>query len=186
LNRPAPWPPYQDRDRSGQTRESHRFGRLGPSLIKLVNWLDRKLVSQIRTHPFPGAAITALAFGLAVGLNQGVRERYAPSATLLTIGLLSCGMFAFLVTAGAYLGLVRCRSPLSGARRRALHAAVSACIAVVLSLAFRNSLWRAVGSNSAAAGTGKFAALLGLTALAAFALVFGLQSWRHAYPPEGR
>jgi hypothetical protein len=162
-------------------RESRWCGPLRPVVINLVDWSNRKLVAWLRRHPLLGAAVASLVFGLAVGINQGLRERYVLSATALTVCLLSCGMFAFLVIAGSYFGAVQSSAPWSGIRRRALDAGVCSCIAVIVSLAFRNSLWWIVSSDQSAAGTGQFAGLLGITILVAFATVFGLESSLHAH-----
>ena len=157
-------------------RESGWLGPLRPTALDVVRWFDRNLVIRMRRHPLVGATFASLAFGLMVGVNQGIREGYVASATLLTIGLLTCGMFAFLVAAGSYLGVVRSSTPLYGIRRRAVDACVVASIAAVVSLAFRNSLWWVVGSNQSAAGTAQFATLLGAAVLVAFMVVFGAES----------
>jgi hypothetical protein len=47
-------------------------------------------------------------------------------------------------------------------------ATVIACVAALVALAFRNSLWWLVGTNANAAGNGQFAGLLGIAVLAAF------------------
>ena len=57
---------------------------------------DRALASTPRVL---GAALASLVFGTAVGLNQGIREGYFLASTLLTAGLLTSGMFAFLMLA---------------------------------------------------------------------------------------
>jgi ABC-type Co2+ transport system permease subunit len=43
-----------------------------------------------------------------------------------------------------------------------------ACLAALIALAFRNSLWWIIGTNANAAGNGQFAGLLGLAVAAAF------------------
>ncbi len=90
-------------------------------------------------------------------------------------------MFAFLAVAGSYLGVVRSVTPLRGARRRAVDGVVAACVASLTALAFRNSLWWAVGSREAAAGPAQFATLVALAALAAFSVAFGVESLRRAH-----
>lgn len=157
-------------------RESRWLGPLRPMTLSAVSWTNRSVVSRLRRHPVLGAAAAALVFGLLVGANQGTREQYPLSATLLTIGLLIWGMFAFLMAAGSYLGIVRSSTPLGGIQRRVLDAAVTACAAAVVAVAFRDSLWWIVGSNQSAAGAAQFAALLGIATLAAFLVVLGLES----------
>jgi hypothetical protein len=53
------------------------------------------------------AAGTSAAFSVTVFGWQAIREEYFLSVMSLEIGLGFCGMFAFLVLAGAYLGIVR-------------------------------------------------------------------------------
>jgi hypothetical protein len=94
-------------------------------------------------------------------------------------------MFAFLVVAGSYLGVVRSGTPLTGARRRLVDAAVVACVAALIALAFRNSLWWAVGTNANAAGNGQFAGLLGLAVAVAFGAGFAIESIARTHARPG-
>ena len=150
------------------SREGRWFGPLRPMLREVVGWLDRTLVKQLRRHPVTAAAVACVVFGIAVGVNQGIREGYFLASTLLTAGLLACGMFAFLMLAGSYLGLVRSGSPMHGLQRRILDASVIACVAAIVTLALRNSLWWAIGTSASAARNGQFASLLGIAMLFAF------------------
>jgi hypothetical protein len=92
------------------------------------------------------------------------------------MGLGFCGMFAFLVVAGSYLGVTRSPRTLYGMQRRAVDACVVACIAAVGALAFRNSLWWIVRSNPTAVGSAQFALLVGSTTLLAFLAVFAAET----------
>ena len=157
-------------------RESRWLGPFSSVVMSVVAWCDRAVITRLRQHPIVGAGLVSLAFGTAVGLNQGIREGYFLASTLLTVGLLSCGMFAFVMLAGSYLGVVRSGSPLAGARRRLADATVTACIAALAALAFRNSLWWVIGTNANTAGNGQFAGLLGLAVGAAFAAGFAIES----------
>jgi hypothetical protein len=111
-----------------------------------------------------------------VGLNQGIREGYFLASALLTMSLLTCGMFAFLMLAGSYLGVVRSGTPLAGVPRRLTDATVIACMAALLALAFRNALWWIIGTNANSAGNGQFADLLGIAIATAFAAGFAIES----------
>ncbi len=157
-------------------RESRWFGPFRSLVTLVIAWCDRTVVARLRQHPILGAALASLAFGTAVGLNQGIREGDFLASTLLTVGLLTCGMFAFLMLAGSYLGVVRSGAPLAGVRRRLIDAMVIACLAALVALAFRNSLWWMIGTNANSAGNGQFAGLLGLTVAAAFAAGFAIES----------
>jgi hypothetical protein len=158
--------------------QSHWLGPLHGPALSALSWTERHLLTLVRRHPLWAAAIAAAAFGGAVGGNQAISEGYVTLATLLVISLLGCGMFAFLVAAGSYIGLVRSSTALHGGRRRALDAGVLACVGVLVVLAFRNSLWWVVGSRAEAAGIPQAYALLGLSALAFFVVVFAFESLR--------
>jgi hypothetical protein len=85
-------------------------------------------------------------------------------------------MFAFLMLAGSYLGVVRSGAQLAGAPRRLIDATVVACVAALVALAFRNSLWWVIGTNATSAGNGEFARLLGIAVAVAFAAGFATES----------
>jgi hypothetical protein len=167
-------------------RESRWFGPLRPGVVEAVAWLDRTLMSGLRRHPVAGAAVSSLIFGLAAGINQGIGEGYFLVPALLTVGLLTCGMFAFLMLAGSYLGIVRSDAPAYGLQRRLVDASVIGCVGAIVALAFRNSLWWIVGTNASAAGNGRFASLLGLAMLVAFTGALGVESILHTHSrPQG-
>jgi hypothetical protein len=92
------------------------------------------------------------------------------------MGLGFCGMFAFLVSAGSYFGLVRSANPSSGLRRRALDASVIASGVAIVALAFRDNLWGLIGSNGNAAGPGQFATLEAGAILFAFTTTLVVES----------
>jgi hypothetical protein len=85
-------------------------------------------------------------------------------------------MFAFFMVAGSYLGVVRSGAPLAGLRRRLIDATVMACLAALIALAFRNSLWWIIGTNANAAGNGQFAGLLSIAVAATFAAGLAVES----------
>jgi hypothetical protein len=165
-------------------RESRWFGPFRRLVLTTADWAQRSLVSQVRRHPLVAAAIASAGFGIAVGAWQGYREGYFLPVTLLVMGLGFCGMFAFLVAACSYFGLVRSARPSYGVQRRVLDAGVAACAAAVVTLAFRNSLWWVVGSNPVAAGPSEFAALVGSAVLVTFVTVTGAETLlrSHAEP----
>lgn len=162
-------------------RESRWFGPLRPVLRAVVGWLDQVLIKELRHHPVAGTAVASAIFGTAVGVNQGIREGYLLTSTLLAAGLLACGMFAFLMLAGRYLELVRSGSPMHGFRRRVLDASVAACVAAIVTLAFRNSLWPVIGTTASAARNGQFASLLGVAVLVTFSGALIVESALHTH-----
>ncbi len=132
-------------------RESRRLGPLRRIASGAADWAEHALVGRARRHPVGAAAIASAVFGVTVFGWQGYREGYFFSVTLLAMALGFCAMFAFLVPAGSYFGLVRGSRPVCGAKRRLLDGSVAGCAAAIAALAFRNSLWWLVGSTSGAA-----------------------------------
>ena len=157
-------------------RESHWLGPLRRPAVGVLNWIDVRLLSLVRRHPLLAAALASVAFAAAVGGAQAFREGYSSKVFLLFFVVLGCGMFSFLAVAGWYVGFVRSVTPLRGVRRRVLDAMVMACSCTVIALAFRSSLWWIVGTRDALAGLPQLASLLAVVALAAFLLVFSVES----------
>ncbi|HVC41596.1 MAG TPA: hypothetical protein VND54_06430 [Candidatus Saccharimonadales bacterium] len=137
--------------------------------VRLIGWVDRRVVGAIRRDPVISASGAALAFGLLLALNTLLREGPGP-AIWLDVLVGGSGMFAFLVAAGAYLGLVGADRPAAGTRRRVIDAAVIGCAAVPVAVAFRDWLWWIVGT--ATGGAGRLAELLVIVGVAAAAIVF--------------
>ena len=150
----------------------------------MLDWTDRTVLTQVRRHPVEAAAATSAVFAVTVFGWQAIRERSLLSVTSLEMGLGFCGMFAFLVLAGAYLGIVRSSTRLYGVQRRALDAGVAASIFAIATLAFRDTLWWIVGSTATTDGPAQFAVLLGSTTLLALVVVFTLETVRrsHSWP----
>ncbi len=167
-------------------RESRWFGPLRRLVLGTTEWADRDLVHQLRRHPIAAAAIASAVFGATVFGWQGYREAYFLSVTLLAMGLGSCAMFAFLVPAGAYLGLVRSSRPSYGVQRRLLDSSVAAGAAAIVALAFRNSLWSAVGSNPTATGPSRLATLAGGVMLLIFIMVVGAETLLGSHSRPGQ
>jgi hypothetical protein len=140
-----------------------RFGH------EVIAWLDRTVVTPIRRFPIAAAAGAALVFGVLLALNTLLREGAGP-ALWIDVVVGSTGMFAFLVAAGAYVGLVRTERPANGVRRRAVDAAVIGCLAVPVALGFREWLWRVIGSD--AGGPERLAELLAVAAVVTAVIVF--------------
>jgi hypothetical protein len=157
-------------------RLSRRLGPLASPARAGLTWIDRCVVALVRRHPLWAAVAAAVAFGIVTGGVQAIGEGYPAGPALLTVSLLSCGMFAFLVGAGGYLGFVRGPAILTGVARRLLDASVITCVCLLAALAFRNSLWWIVGGSASTVGLADLAWLLGGTALAVFALVVVIET----------
>ncbi len=166
-------------------RESRWLGPFQRPVVSLLGWAELRLLRVVRRHPLWAAGFAAAAFGLAAGARQGTAEGYAASVTLTVIGLLACGMFALLVVAGSYLGLVRSSTHLLGRQRSAVDAGVLTCVGVLVAFAFRYHLWWIVGSHNAVAGLTQLLALLGISAFAVFVVVFALESLLGIHPAPG-
>lgn len=157
-------------------RETRWLGSLRPMALRLFVWSDRILLTEVRRRPVTFSAAASAAFGIAVGGWQGLREGYQPLGTLASMALVFCGMFAFILPAGSYLGLVRSANPSSGLRRRSLDASVIASGSAIVALAFRGNLWGLVATNSNAAGPAQFAVLEGGAVLVTFVLALVVES----------
>jgi hypothetical protein len=156
-------------------RWSAKLGPLAPSAGRVLRALDRIGTPIVRRHPIGTAALISVAFGLAVGAGAA-REEGLGAIMALFFGVAACGMFAFLVAAGSYLGVIRAERPLRGNRRRLADAVVLAAAAVPVALAFRGSLLWVVGSSEADAGVAQLAGLLGVAAMSTFALVLAAEA----------
>ena len=157
-------------------RESHWFGPLRRLILDIANSAERVLVRQVRRHPLIAAATASAVFGATVLGWQGYREGYPLPLMVLAMGLGFCGMFAFLVPAGSYLGLVRSENPSSGMRRRVLDASVIASSAAIVTVAFRGYLWGLIGTTGNAAGTSQLATLEAAAILLAFTVALIVES----------
>ncbi len=162
-------------------RQARRLGGLRPLILRLADWLDLHVVPEVRRHPVTAAFLASAAFGIAVGTNQGVREGYLPSLTLLVIAVLLMGMFAFTMVAGSYLGVIHSSRPLSGLRRRLLDAAIVGCIGAIAALAFRDWLRWIVNTHTLHPGVAPFLALLLVVSGTAFGTAFVVESVLRAH-----
>lgn len=150
-------------------RWSRRLGPASP-VDSLLAWLDRRVATAVRRHPLVAAVLASAAFGLALAGSAAVDDGIGPALALL-FGVGTSGMFAFLVGAGSYLGLVHAERPLQGAPRRVTDAAVIAAAAVPATVGFRSSLWWLVGTTDGRAGLTELEVLLAIVAVATFSVV---------------
>jgi hypothetical protein len=157
-------------------RQSRVFGPFRSLGLSILDWIDRTVFGRVRRHPIGGAGVASALFSLIVFGWQAIREGYTAAATILSMGLGLCGMFAFLVLGGSYLGLVRSPKALHGGRRRALDGIVVACIAALGALAFRGSLWWTIGSSASTTGPAQFTTLVVGAALIAFLVAFAVET----------
>ncbi len=163
-------------------RQSRWLGPLRRPALRMVSWLERRVLTVVRRHPLWTSVLACGTFGVLVGVNQGIAEGYDFASMLTVVILLGGGMFALLVGAGSYLGLVRSSGPrLHGIRRRVVDASVLTCGGVLVPFAFRYHLWWIVGGQNATAGIPQLAALLGIFALSIFFAVLALESLLHSY-----
>jgi hypothetical protein len=100
---------------------------------------------------------------------------------LLFVAVAASGMFAFIVTAGAYVGLVSSAQPSHGMRRRLIDAAVVSAASVPVTLAFRDQLWAIAGSTTGGAGTARLSVLLSIVAASSFVIVLAAETIRRAH-----
>ncbi len=161
---------------------SYLLGKAQPSVSTAVEHVYETVASLARRHPMWSALGVCTLFGITVGVNQGVREGYSPSATVVASLLLSAGMFGLLTASGKYLGLVRSRNPSFGIRRRLIDALVITCLAVFVPFALRYHLWWIVGSTNAMAGVAQLTELLAIFAGAIFVTTFAVEGALRLYP----
>lgn len=150
-------------------------GRLAAALQMAIRYAGPPVLRLLRQYPVLSAAAVSTA-GAAVIVCGAAREEGASSILAIIFAVATCGLFAFVVAAGAYLGLVRREGALSVVRRRGVDSVVAGSMAAPIGLAFRDAIWRAVGVDAAAAGAGDLALLLGGCALAATVSVFLIES----------
>jgi hypothetical protein len=167
---------------------SRRFGPGGLPIRRLAQWLADHLVAGrwgLRTHPILAAGLLSVFFGAILGGLLGAAEGPPPVVLLLVvIGVGACGMFAFLVIGGAYLGFVRGERDLSGWRRRLVDALTLGCAAVPVALAFRGYLWWIVGTRGDTAGIPDLARLVTACGLAVVGLAFAVETVLRLHGPR--
>jgi hypothetical protein len=114
---------------------------------RAARWAGRRLATPIRRHPLAVAAALSAGFGLALAGVQAFGEGIPPRPVSALYFIVSAGaMYAFIVSGGAYLGLVRSERPSRGTRRRLADAGAAACAALPIAIAFRYALWALAGS----------------------------------------
>lgn len=153
-------------------KHSQLLGPVQRPALMLLSWSDRSLAGKVRRHPLWTALGGCAVFGAGVGINQGVREGYLLSVTVVACILLAAGMFGLLAASGYYLGLIRASAPLRGTRRRLADAAVITSVGVLVPFAVRDHLWWMVGSKPTAAGLAQLLQWLGISAVTIFAVAY--------------
>src|SRR6266566_1130214 len=162
---------FRSRSRLGKAVSN----RLRPAAGTLSPNQLTRLCPTIRRHAVLSAAAVSLAFGSLIAASVAAEDGIVPALRLfLPVG--ACGMFAFLMTAGSYVGLVRPARPFGTIEHRFLDAAVAACIGVLVALAFRDGLWWVVGATPSPADIGPLTSLLALAAASAFVAVLASET----------
>jgi len=142
-------------------------GPAGRPVTRVLEWADDRVMPHVRRHPMRAAAVIGAAVGLLVSISQSVNEGYRPVVAAVFFWVTASGVFAFVVTAGSYLRVIRTDRPRSP-RAPLIHATVLAAAAVPVALAFRASLWSLTGARPHSAGVGVLFVLLASVALVAF------------------
>ncbi|TMB91186.1 MAG: hypothetical protein E6J45_06845 [Chloroflexi bacterium] len=161
-------------------------GWLGPfrtAAVRVLRWLDAHIVDETRRHPITAAATLALLFGLALAASAA-REHGPAPVLLLFVGVAASGMFAFIVSTGTYVGLVRSVQPSRGVRRRVIDALVVSAASVPVTLAFRDWLGWIAGAETGGVGAARLGRLLIIVAAAVFVIVLAAESAGRAYTPR--
>jgi hypothetical protein len=153
-------------------RWSRWLGPLRPLARAMLTIVDDGITPLVRRHPIAAAGLLSTIFGVAVASSMAVEEGVGPQLGLF-LGVAACGMYAFVVPAGAYLGVVRAEPPIRGTRRRLVDASVAAALSVPVALAFRDSLWWLLGTRDASAGFGELEVLVTVAATVVFVVALG-------------
>ena len=190
-NAPAPGPVAQSMpDWLGDLIGAARIlaGHAGPAVgpvMQLLGWADNQVLPLIRRHPIATAAAIGAAFGAAVTISQSVREGYQAGLAVVFFCVTTSGVFAFLVTAGGYLHVVR-SGVAAGARAPLIRATVLAAAAVPVALAFRDAFWSLVGASPQDGGLPALSLLLGSAAALVFAASLGAGHLTRSCTPKRR
>jgi hypothetical protein len=156
-------------------REACRLGPLRALAQSAVGWANLNVISRVRAHPIAAAALVAAVLTVPEVVAKIVLERYPASLVVFVFVVSTASLFALLVVVGAYLRVV---APNRARPSVWPCAAVVACTAGTLAVAFRDPLLQSVGSGSAHAttvmltelllGAGVAAGVLSLAAQTAF------------------
>jgi hypothetical protein len=144
-------------------------GLCGPArgpLTRLLDWADHEIVPVIRHHPIGTAAVLSATIGTLVAISQSVSEGYRVGVAVTFFGIVTSGIFAFVVVAGWYLRVIRSGRPAK--RDPVLRAIVLAAAAVPVALAFRAALWPLLGMRPQDSGLPALSLLLVAAALVVF------------------
>jgi len=154
---------------------STHAGPLKEMASRITRWFQRTAVDGrlgLRCHPLLWAATASFAFGALLTAGAAQEEGFSPVLIVfLIVG--TCGMFAFLVMGGGYLGVVRSAQPASGTRRRLIDAVTLACASAPVTIAFRDSLWWLIGTRAADARVLQLVVLLAFGSALVFLVVLG-------------
>jgi len=129
----------------------------------------------LRRHPLLWAGAVSVAFGLVVAAGASQEEGLSPVLGLFVVAGTGA-MFAFLVLAGSFLGVVASVRPLTGTRRRIVDALTLASASVPVAIGVRDSLWWLVHASSTSAGLMTVWILLGTVAGSVFVAVIAAET----------
>jgi hypothetical protein len=130
-------------------REASRLGRPGGVMVRVVQSLDRSLITFVRRRPLLATGAFGVALSLVTDGPHIVLEAYRPTLAIWFVAVSSCSVFAFLVIAARYLHLIeRPQHRVSPV----VYAVVLATLCVPVVASFRGSLWWIVGATDSTAG----------------------------------
>jgi hypothetical protein len=150
-----------------------RLGRSGEAALGVVRWGDRIVAGFVRSHALLAAGVLATAFGLGIAATQTFEGGLRLPVSLLYVLVGFSGMFAFVVSAGAYLHVVDSVGHLGVVRRRAVAAAVAGSASIPMVLALRSELPWTAGVAAHGAPWHLIAVLLSTAAVVAIAVLLG-------------
>ena len=163
-------------------REARLLGPLRELARSAVRWTDRRVIDRVRAHPIAAAALIAAVLTIPEVAAKIVLERYPASLVVFVFAVSTASLFALVVLVGAYLHVV---APTRARPSVWLCAAVVACTAGTLAVAFRDPLLGVLGTSDVHATTGTLTELLLGVGAAAGAVSLAAQATFQRVRPFG-
>ena len=152
-----------------------RSPRAGRPLVRMIGWIDAHALdgsSGIRRRPL--ACLLGASTGAAVVVTgaQALREGGLGWIVPVDLAIAAGGFFAFAVIANRSLHLVDVRPPDGPVGRSAWMAATLAALALPVSMAFRDPIWRGLGLGMQVSSLPQLTAILATAFVVVLVLSF--------------
>ena len=154
---------------------SEKFPRVGRPLVRLTEWIDAHALNGsfgIRRKPLAYLACGSIGAALAIIGAQAFREEGFSWIFPLDVTVAAGGFFAFAVIANRSLHLVKVRPTDGPIGQAAWVAATLAALALPVSLALRDLIWRGLGLGTHVSSLPQLTAVLATSFLVVLVLSF--------------